>query len=410
MKRSLSLWFSADGWLRWFMVLAASVVAVCGAPNEARWLTSWTTAPYLTSAENLPPVPLAQNTLRQFVRVSVGGEVVRFRFSNAYGTSPVVIRSAHLALAAGVVGSGAINSASSRAFRFQGAPGTVIPPGGVIYSDPLSFGLPALAVVGVSIHYGAVSSTVISGHAGSRGTSFIQAGDATLSATLPGATATERWYTITGLEVLAPKGQGGLVAAIGDSITDGRGSTTNGNNRWTDFLAQRLAANPATAYVGVGNLGIGATGIGLAQERFRRDVLEQPGARWVIIFIGVNDIGGSNAAPATIVGNLVNAYTTMANQAKTRGLKVYGATITPFGGSGYYSVNRETARQSINTWIRETAIEAGIFDACLDFDAAVRDPGNPINLLPAYNADNLHITPAGYAAMAEAVDLSLFTP
>lgn len=410
MKLLLFLLAEATVWSRRGLMLMVVALTARGLAEEARWLTSWTTAPYLTSADNLPPAPLAQNTLRQFIRVSVGGEMVRFRFSNAYGTSPVVIRSAHLALAAGVVGSGATDPASSRAFRFKGAPGAVIPPGAVLYSDPLAFDLPALAVVGVSIHYGAVSSTVISGHAGSRGTSFIQNGDATQAATMTGATATERWYTITGLEVLAPKGRGGLVAAIGDSITDGRGSTTNGNNRWTDFLAQRLSANASTTGVAVGNLGIGATGIGLAQERFRRDVVEQAGARWVIIFIGVNDIGGSNAAPATIVGNLVNAYTNMANQARARGLKVYGATITPFGGSGYYSINRETARQSINTWIRETSIESGVFDACIDFDAAVRDPANPVNLLPAYNADNLHITPAGYAAMAEAVDLSLFAP
>ena len=377
---------------------------------EGRWVTTWTTAPQSTSAENLPPSPLAHNTLRQFVRVSIGGGLVRFRFSNAYGNSPVVIQSAGLARAAGPLGTGEIDGASSRALRFRGAPGAVLPPGGVLYSDPLAFDLPPLGAVAVSVHFGAISSTVITSHGGSRTTSFIQNGDAVSAATMSGATRTDRWYLITGLEVLAPAASSGTVAVIGDSITDGRGSTTNGNDRWTDFLADRLAGNAATAHVAVGNLGIGATGVGLAQERFRRDIVDQNGARWAVIFIGVNDIGGSSAAPATIVNNVVAAYSNMAAQARARGLKVYGATITPFGGSGYYSADHETARQSINQWIRTTAVTSGVYDACIDFDAAVRDPANPVNLLPAYNADNLHITPAGYSAMADAVDLALFTP
>jgi len=391
----------------WALLLVVPLGAL-GA--EGRWVTTWTTAAQSTSAENLPPSPLANNTLRQFVRVSIGGSRARFRFSNAYGASPVVIQSAALARAAGSPGTGVIDDASSRALRFRGAPGAVIPPGGVLYSDPLEFDLPALASVAVSVHFGSISSTVISGHGGSRTTSFIQTGEAVSAATMAGATRTDRWYVIAGLEVLAPSAVSGTVAAIGDSITDGRGSTTNGNDRWTDFLADRLAGNPPTASVAVGNLGIGATGVSLARDRFRRDVLDQTGVRWVVIFIGVNDIGGSTAAPATIVNNLVSAYSTMAAQARARGLKVYGATITPFGGSGYYSADHEAARQSINEWIRGTAITSGVYDACIDFDAAVRDPANPVNLLPAYNSDNLHITPAGYSAMADAVDLRLFAP
>lgn len=392
-------------------LLAVFLLApLLGRAAEGRWVTTWTTAPQSTSSDNLPPTPLAHNTLRQFIRCSIGGELVRFRFSNAYGSSPVAIQSATLALAAGAVGSGQIDAASSRELRFHGAPDAVIPPGGVLYSDPLAFDLPALTPLAISIHFGAVSSTVITSHGGSRTTSFIQTGDSTAAAGMGGATTFDRWYIITGLEVLAPAAAGATVAAIGDSITDGRGSTTNGNDRWTDFLAARLAGNAATAHVGVGNLGIGATGVGLAQDRFRRDVLDQTGVRWAIIFIGVNDIGGSSAAPATITSNLIAAYTNMATQARARGLKVYGATITPFGGSGYYSVDHETARQSINEWIRTTAVTSGVYDACIDFDAAVRDPSNPVNLLPAYNSDNLHITPAGYSAMADAVDLGLFAP
>jgi len=377
---------------------------------EGRWVTTWTTAPQSTSADNLPPAPLAHNTLRQFVPVSIGGSLVRFRFSNAYGSSPVTIQVAALARATGQLGSGEIDAGTSRALRFRGAPGAVIPPGGVLYSDPLLFDLTPLASVAVSVHFGAVSSTVITGHGGSRTTSFIQNGDVVAAPTMNGATRTDRWYVITGLEVLAPAVGSGTVLALGDSITDGRGSTTNGNDRWTDFLAGRLAGNAATVGVAVGNLGIGGTGVALAQDRFRRDILDQSGARWVVVSIGVNDIGGSSAAPATIVNNLVSAYTSMAAQARARGLKVYGATLTPFGGSGYYSADHETARQSINQWIRTTAVMSGVYDACIDFDATVRDPANPVNLSPAYNSDNLHITPAGYSAMAEAIDLTLFAP
>lgn len=400
-----------SGFVSALCLFALSVLAPLAAPGaEGRWVTTWTTAPQSTSAENLPPSPLAHNTLRQFVRVSIGGGLVRFRFSNAYGNSPVAIQAAALARAAGALGSGAIDAGTSRALRFRGAPGAVIPPGGVLYSDPLAFDLPPLGAIAVSLHFGAISSTVITSHSGSRTTSFIQNGDAVAAAAMTGATRTDRWYVITGLEVLVPSAGSGTVVAIGDSITDGRGSTTNGNDRWTDFLADRLAGNPATTRVAVGNLGIGATGVSLAQDRFRRDILDQPGARWVVIFIGVNDIGGSSASPATIVNNLVTAYSTMAAQARARGLKVYGATITPFGGSGYYSADHETARQSINDWIRGTAVASGVYDACIDFDAAVRDPANPLNLRPAFNSDNLHITPAGYSAMADAVDLGLFGP
>lgn len=401
MRRLTSFWVMLAVWIS--LVPGASA-------GEGRWITSWATAPQSTSVENLPPSPLARNTLRQFLRVSAGGRLVRFRFTNAYSTSPVVIVSARLALSAGQPGSGEIDPATTREFRFDGEPGVVIPPGGMVWSDPLPFELPDLASVGVSLYFDAVSSTVITSHGGSRTTSFIAEGDATRAATLPGAARFDRWYIINGLEVLAPAASSATVAVIGDSITDGRGSTTNGNDRWTDFLAARLDAHAPTKNIGVANLGIGATGVSLALSRFRRDIIEQPGVSSVIIFIGVNDIGGSNAAPASIVANLISAYTTMANQARARGLKVYGATITPFGGSSYYSTDHEIARQDINAWIRTTAVSAGLFDGCFDFDLAVRDPANPVNLLPAYNSDNLHITPAGNAAMAAAVDLSVLIP
>lgn len=377
------------------------------------WVTTWGCAPQLTEAGNLPPAPLAHSTLRQFVRTSIAAKHLRVRFCNAYGTSPVSIQKARIALAtgAGSAGTGEINPSTERAVVFRGAPGVVIPAGETIWSDPVAFDLPVTADVALSIHFGDISATTLPGHPGSRTTSFIADGNEVSTANLPNATKTEHWYLINGIEALA-ENTGRTIAILGDSITDGRGSTTDGNNRWPDNLAKRLAANTPTANVGVANLGIGGNAIfgGLgpaAVNRFQRDVLQLTGARYLIVFEGVNDLGGvSDANAPTLATNLINAYTDFANQARARNIKPYAATITPFGNSGYYTAAREAARQTINNWIRNNTA----FDGFIDFDAAVRDPANPENLLPAYNSDNLHLNPAGYQAMADAVNLNLFTP
>ncbi len=377
---------------------------------EAHWVTTWACGPQLTEPSNLPPVPLAHSTLRQFVRVSIGGSYLRVRFSNAYGTEPVTLRAAHIALAAGSLGTGNINPATDKPLSFRGAPSVVIPAGEVVYSDIVDFNLPALTNLAVSIYFGNISATTINGHPGSRTTSFIIASNVVSAATMPGAAATAHWYIITGVEVLADSSSHAVVT-LGDSITDGRGSTTDGNDRWPDFLAQRLQANPPTMKVAVANMGIGgnavvAGGLGpTAIRRFDRDVLGQSGARWVVIFEGVNDIGGDSTG--TVAANLITAFTQFAAKAHARNLRVYGATITPFGGSSYYSASHETARQAVNSWIRTNSW----YDAVIDFDAAARDPANPVNLLPAYDSgDHLHLNPAGYQALANAIDLSLFTP
>ena len=384
--------------------------------QDGRWATTWGCAPQLTEPGNLPPVPLAHSTLRQFIRTSIGGKQLRVRFSNAYGTNAVTINAANVALAnaASSAGNGDIVPATDRKLTFRGAPGAVIPPGQVVYSDPLAFDLPALTNVAVSIYFGSISATTINGHPGSRTTSFIVASNAVSAASLPAASKTKHWYIITGLEVLGDSASKSVVI-LGDSITDGRGSTDDGNNRWPDILAQRLATNSATAGVGVVNLGIGGNAIfgGLgpaAVNRFDRDILNQSGARYFILFEGVNDIG-SGSSSMTTATNLVNAYKDMATKAKARGLRAYGATITPFGGSGYYSELHEQERQFVNTWIRTNTV----FDGVIDFDAAVRDPADPVKFkaeyYPGVNANDwLHLNPAGYKAMGDAIDLNLFTP
>jgi lysophospholipase L1-like esterase len=375
--------------------------------GQGHWVATWGCGPQLTEPGNLPPAPLANSTLRQFVHVTIGGSHLRVRFSNAYGTSPVTMNSVHVALAAGAgsAGSGNINTTTDKALTFHGAPSITIPAGEVVLSDPFDYNLPALTNLAISIYFGNISSTTINGHPGSRTTSFIQASNVVSAANLPGAATTQHWYIITGVDVLADSSSK-TVVTLGDSITDGRGSTMDGNDRWPDDLARRLIANAPTAGVAVDNMGIGGNGIfgGLgpaAVNRFDRDVLNQSGVRWVIVFEGVNDIGGG-----TTETTITNTLAQFVDKAHARNRLAYGATITPFGGNSYYTPAHEAARQAVNNWIRTS----GKYDAVIDFDAMVRDPVTLTNLLSAYNSgDGLHLNPAGYQAMANGIDLTLFT-
>jgi lysophospholipase L1-like esterase len=398
-------------------------VLACVAQNtsaaDGHWVATWGCGSQLTensaSQNNLPPAPLAYSTLRQFVHTTVGGQHLRVRFSNAYGTNSVVMNSVHIALAAGTgsAANGVINTATDTALTFHGAPSVIIPPGVVALSDPVDFKLPSITNLAITIYYGYVSPNILSvgtitGHPGSRTTSYIVASNVVSAASMTGASTTKHWYTIAGVDVLADNSSRALVI-LGDSITDGRGSTDDANNRWPDNLAQRLATNPPTAGVAVVNMGIGGNAIfgGLgpaAVNRFDRDVVNQSGVRYLIVFEGVNDIGyaGSDMSTAT---NLIAAYTQFANKAHARHIQAYGATITPFGGNSYYSTLHESERQFVNAWMRTNAV----FDGVVDFDAVVRDPATPVNLLPAYSSDGLHLTPAGYQVMADAFDLALFT-
>ena len=388
---------------------------------DGHWVTTWGCAPQLTESGNVPASSLANNTLRQFVRSSIGGNHLRVRFSNAYGTSPVTMNSVHIALApATASGSdGSIYAATDKALTFHGAPSVNIPPGEVVYSDPFDYSLPALTNVAISIYFGNLSSTTISGHPGSRSGYFIESGNAVTAANMSGATTAAHWYIITGMEVLAGSSSKTL-SILGDSITDGRGSTDNSNNRWPDDLANRLITNAPTAGIGVDNMGVGGNGLfgGLgvaAQNRFDRDVLNQSGVRYYIVFEGVNDIGGDSSSTTTnqatsFATDMIAVYTQFANKAHARNLLAYGATITPFGGSGYYTTLHEFERQTVNAWFRTNAV----YDGVLDFDLAARDPSNPININPLfYNgvnaSDGLHLNPAGYQALADSINLNLFT-
>jgi lysophospholipase L1-like esterase len=376
------------------------------AARPDHWVTTWGCGPQLTEPRNLPPAPLANSTLRQFVHVTIGGKHLRVRFSNAHGTNSVGIVSAHVALANGKPGGGMITSGTDKALTFGGGLLVNIPAGEVILSDPFDYNLPALTNLAISICFGDISATTITGHPGSRTTSFILGSNVVSAAAMAGATSTPHWYIITGVEVLADASSRAVVV-LGDSITDGRGSTTDANDRWPDFLAQRLLANTLTTNIAVVNMGIGGNGVfgGLgpsANVRFDRDVLNQSGVRWVIVFEGVNDLGSGITA-----ARLIPAYEQYAAKAHARNLRAYGATITPFGRSGYYTHAHEAERQAVNSWFRTNTV----YDALIDFDTAVRDPAALTNLQSAYDSgDHLHLSPAGYRAMAEAIDLKTFSP
>ncbi len=372
------------------------------------WVGTWGTALQLTEPANLPPEPgLSGNTLRQVVHVSLGGSRVRLHVSNAYGTEPVTLASVHLADAAG---GSAIDPSTDRAVHFGGHPSVTIPAGESVVSDPLSYPLRPLSDVAITIRFGETSSAV-TGHPGSRTTSYLQAGDAVSAPDLPSAAQTDRWYIISGIDVVAPAAS--AVVTLGNSITDGRGSSTNRQNRWPDELARRLQADQQTQHIGVLNMGIGGNCVlreclgPAAIKRFERDVLGQSGVRWLIILEGINDIGqteGSEAAKA-VARELIAAYETMIDRAHANGIRVFGATLLPFGGSFYDTPEREAARQTVNEWIRTS----GRFDAVIDLDAALRDPENPSRLLPvADTGDHLHPNEMGHRMIAEAVDLALF--
>lgn len=374
------------------------------------WVGTWSTAPQLVEPNNQPPAPgLTNNTLRQIVCVSIGGERVRLRFSNEFSKSPVTMKSVQIAVSKG---GSMIEKATVKELKFNGKTEVMMAPGKAITSDPVAFRLEPRMEVAITIGFGSTAPD-ITGHPGSRTTSYLLAGShPSGDADFSNAVQTDHWYAINGMDVETPKA-GAAIAILGNSITDGRGSGTNKQNRWPDILALRLQKNQPTRDIGVLNLGIGGNcvlrgGLGpTGISRFDRDILGQHGVRWVIILEGVNDIGGTKdrAAASQVARDLIAAYDQMISKAHARGLKVFGGTITPIKNSFYYTEYREEARRRVNEWIRTS----GHFDGVIDFDKAVRNPADPLVILPkAQSGDYLHPNEEGYRIMGEAIDLSLF--
>jgi lysophospholipase L1-like esterase len=380
----------------------------------------------LTEPENMPPEPFTEDgrvlvdcTLRQTVRVSVGGRRMRLQFSNGFGGAALPITGVSVARPlGGLAGIGAIETGSSRRLTFERRASIVVPVGGCVTSDPLPFNLRPRSNLTVTMYLAeGQASGDITSHPGSRTTSHLLAGDHRGAGDLPGATVTDHWYFLTGVEVLAPLSTAAVVM-LGDSLTDGRGSTTNGNDRWPDRLLDRLHAHRGTARLAVLNQGIGGNrvlddGLGPhALARLDRDVFDRSGVRWLLVLEGINDIGTAEATEAgqrRVAADLIAAYEQIIVRAAAHGIRVYGATLPPFGGNSDYDDadgRREGARQAVNCWIRTSER----LDAVVDFDEAVRDPADPRRLRADFDdGDGLHLNPAGYQALADAVPTRLFT-
>jgi lysophospholipase L1-like esterase len=359
-------------------------------------------------------------TIRQTVHLTQDASTIRLTFSNALGGSDLPITAATIALPAnGTAGSPAIRTDTLQYLTFSGSRSFQIPNGALAVSDPIRFPVKAQTSVTITVYLASgQAGHAITGHPGSRTSSWLSQGNLVSAADVNTTSTTQRidkWFLISSIQAWLPPTHTSL-AIVGDSITDGRGSTTNGNNRWPDQLLSRIRASPLLRSISITNMAAGGNRIltdGLgpnALGRIERDVLAHPNVRYALIFEGVNDIGTAATDTATqtaVADRVVSALDQMITRLHAAGIAVFGATITPMSGPGqvYGDPTREAARQRVNKWIRTS----GRFDAVVDFDAAVRDPKNGTMLRTEYDSgDYLHLNPAGYKAMAEAVDLKLF--
>jgi lysophospholipase L1-like esterase len=357
-----------------------------------------------------PPTTLANQTIRQIVRTSIGGKRVRIVLSNAFGTAPIDIGAGHVALRdkdANIV------AASAKPLTVAGASTFSVLAGATVVSDPVDLAVAPVSDLVVDLFVPGdlgVNPSPVTTHNGASQTNFVsEAGNHSGAATLPVSARSGAWFLLARVEVAAPNGTGAVVA-FGDSITDGARSTADTNNRWPDQLARRLALRKG-AGVAVLNAGISGNrvlgdGAGVsALARFDRDVLMQTGVTHVVVMEGINDIGIARANPSPSAADLIAGHKQLIERAHARGLKIYGATLTPYEGAAYFSPEGEAKRQALNQWIRM----GGAYDGVIDFDMVTRDPAAPTKFLPAYDSgDHLHPGDAGYKAMGDAVDLALF--
>ena len=389
----------------WAQVAAGAAQA---GRDDGRWIASWGASP------SDPAPQLSGQTVREHVRLSAGGDQIRIRLSNRFGTQSLVVGATHVALQDT---GAAIVAATDTPVTFHGSTSVTIPPGALAVSDPLRFRIEPLSELAVSLFLPGNTGPLTIHALGVQTTYISPAGDFTASRELPVFATSLSRYLLSAVEV-APRDDASAVVTFGDSITDGFCSTVDANRRWPDFLAQRLDARGGSVTVvdqGIsGNRLLHNVAGPNGLERFDRDVIAQPGVRWVTVLLGINDIGFQGAAfqppgeGIVTARDIITAHHQLVLRAHEAGLKIYGGTLTPFEGTtfpGYYTAAKEPIRQAVNQWIRTS----GEYDAVIDFDAAVRNPAHPTQILAAYDCgDHLHPNDAGYEAMAAAVNLGLF--
>jgi len=378
--------------------------------TNRHWVGTWTASPAPADG-----VALSSPTIRMFPRISIGGDTIRVRISNAHGTGKLTIGAARVALrAAGAK----IQPGTDRILTFNGSASAVIAAGSLVISDPVAFEVPPLTDLAVSIYVpGEIPASFgVTGRYARQFNYISPPGDFTGMEDMHASRVTDDWYFLSGVDVLADPGTGGIVA-LGDSITDGNISTHDAFCRWPDQLARRLIARAGGRQLGVMNQGLGGNRIlhdirgDSGVKRFDRDVLAQPGVTHAIVLLGINDIRNRRglAEEVPTAEGLIAGLHQMTLRAHARGIKMFGGTLTPFENEtfmlGAYTPEGEAKRQAVNTWIRQ----GGAFDAVIDFDAELRDPMRPTSMLPIWdNTDHLHPGDIGYNRMGDLIDLSLF--
>jgi lysophospholipase L1-like esterase len=419
LQRLTHQWFSL-GFPLWCILFAFGQAAWAqNGPAGEHWVATWAASP---QQPRVAPAPAAgtqtaaaaaprpgqhfeNQTVRMVVHTSIGGRRVRVQFSNAFGAAPLMIGAAHIAARAK---ESEIVPATDRTLTFSGKASSTIPAGALIVSDPVDLEVPSLGDLAVSIFLPNDTGAPTTHSTGLHSTYISKEGNSTAQPVLTDAATTQSWYFLSSVDVLAPAATG-LIVAYGDSITDGATSTVDTDHSWPSFLAARLNKAGGTS-LAVVNQGISGnrilrdgTGVN-ALARFDRDVLSQEGVKWLMILEGINDIGQGARDPVT-ADELIEAQRQLIERAHMHGIKVIGCTLTPYKGAAYYSDEGEAKRVALNNWI----LTSGVYDATVDFDAATKDPNDPKQIRTDFNIrDHLHPNDAGYQAMAEAIDLSIF--